>query len=110
MVVFSKVTAGLACFSVVASAAAVPVKSPRVGFSVKQVQKTTTGTKTINLPRVYANALAKYGGTVPANVHAAAVSGSAITTPEDNDVEYLTPVKIGDTTLNLDFDTGSADL
>ncbi|KAJ5977928.1 hypothetical protein N7501_001270 [Penicillium viridicatum] len=110
MVVFSKVTAGLACFSAVASAAAVPVKSPRAGFSVNQVQKTTTGTKTVNLPGLYANALSKYGGTVPANVHAAAVSGSAITTPEDNDVEYLTPVKVGDTTLNLDFDTGSADL
>ncbi|KAJ5250266.1 hypothetical protein N7489_000676 [Penicillium chrysogenum] len=110
MVVFSKVTASLACFSAVVSAAAVPVKSPRQGFSVNQVQKTVTGTRTVNLPGVYANALAKYGATVPANVHAAAVSGSAITTPEENDVEYLTPVKIGESTLNLDFDTGSADL
>lgn len=110
MVVFSKVTAALTCFSAVASAAAVPVKSPRQGFSVNQVQKTVTGTRTINLPAVYANALTKYGGTVPAAVHAAAVSGSAITTPQDNDVEYLTPVTIGGSTLNLDFDTGSADL
>ncbi|KAK4861026.1 hypothetical protein LT330_003942 [Penicillium expansum] len=110
MVVFSKVTAALTCFSVAASAAAVPVKSPRQGFTVSQVQKTTTGTKTVNLPGLYANALSKYGATVPAVVHAAAVSGSAITTPDGDDVEYLTPVKIGDSTLNLDFDTGSADL
>ncbi|CAI7593379.1 unnamed protein product [Penicillium glandicola] len=108
MVVFSKVTAALAGLSAVASAS--PVKSPRKGFTVNQVQKATTGTRTINLPGVYANALAKYGATVPAHVAAAAVSGSAVTTPEDGDVEYLTPVTIGDSTLNLDFDTGSADL
>jgi aspergillopepsin I len=110
MVVYSKVTVALTCFSAVASAAAVPVKSPRKGFTVNQVNKTPTGTRTVNLPGVYANALAKYGATVPAHVHAAAESGSAITTPEDGDVEYLTPVTIGESTLNLDFDTGSADL
>lgn len=39
-------------------------------------------------------------------------TGSAVTTPEDYDVEYLTPVQIGSPaqTLNLDFDTGSSDL
>ncbi|KAJ5178166.1 Peptidase aspartic catalytic [Penicillium coprophilum] len=108
MVVFSKVTVALACFSAVASA--VPTKSPRKGFTVNQVTKTPTGTRTVNLPAIYANALAKYGATVPASVHAAASSGSAVTTPEDGDVEYLTPVTIGGSTLNLDFDTGSADL
>lgn len=30
--------------------------------------------------------------------------------PESNDAEYLVPVSIGGQTLNLDFDTGSADL
>jgi hypothetical protein len=29
---------------------------------------------------------------------------------EFNDLEYLTPVEIGDTTMQLDFDTGSSDL
>jgi len=40
------------------------------------------------------------------------VTGSAPATPEEYDVEYLTPVQIGSPpqTLNLDFDTGSADL
>lgn len=109
MVVFSKVTAALA-LSAIASAAAVPVQSPRKGFTVNQVTRTAARTKSVNLPGVYASALSKYGGTVPADVHAAAVSGSAITTPEDGDIEYLTPVSVGGTTLNLDFDTGSADL
>lgn len=41
-----------------------------------------------------------------------ATSGSAVTTPEEYDTEYLTPVSIGTPAqkLNLDFDTGSADL
>ncbi|KAI1081510.1 aspartic peptidase domain-containing protein [Whalleya microplaca] len=39
-------------------------------------------------------------------------SGSAVTTPEDKDIQYLTPVSIGTPpqTLNLDFDSGSSDL
>lgn len=39
-------------------------------------------------------------------------TGSAVATPEDYDVEYLTPVQIGTPaqTLNLDIDTGSSDL
>lgn len=39
-------------------------------------------------------------------------TGSAVTTPEEYDVEYLTPVQIGNPpqTLNLNFDTGSSDL
>lgn len=39
-------------------------------------------------------------------------TGSAAATPEEYDVEYLTPVQIGTPpqTLNLDLDTGSADL
>lgn len=39
-------------------------------------------------------------------------TGGAIATPEDHDVEYLTPVSIGtpEQVLNLDIDTGSSDL
>lgn len=41
---------------------------------------------------------------------AAKESGEVSATPEENESEYLSPVKIGGQTLNLDFDTGSADL
>lgn len=37
-------------------------------------------------------------------------SGTVTATPEENDVEFLSPVKIGGQTVNLDFDTGSSDL
>ncbi|KAI1643090.1 acid protease [Daldinia loculata] len=37
-------------------------------------------------------------------------TGLVTTTPEANDVEYLSPVTIGGQTLNLDFDSGSSDL
>jgi hypothetical protein len=108
MVVFSKITVGLACLSV---ASAVPMGGARKSsFTVNQLARPATGTKTLNLPGMYANALAKYGASVPASVKAAAESGSAVTTPENDDEEYLTPVNVGGTTMNLDFDTGSADL
>lgn len=112
MVVFSKVTVVLAGLSSLASA--IPTGIPnRKGFTVhQQVRPAINGTKakTVNLPAVYAKSLAKYGIAVPANIKAAAESGTATATPEDNDIEYLTPVDVGGTTLNLDFDTGSADL
>lgn len=38
--------------------------------------------------------------------------GSAVASPEENDIQYLTPVQIGTPpqTLNLNFDSGSSDL
>lgn len=72
-----------------------------------------------------AKAYRKYGAAFPEYLTSAlnttyagavakkrASTGSAVTTPEEYDVEYLTPVSIGTPaqTLNLDFDTGSADL
>ncbi|KAK0621950.1 penicillopepsin [Bombardia bombarda] len=36
--------------------------------------------------------------------------GLVTTTPEQGDIEYLSPVTIGGQTLNLDFDSGSSDL
>lgn len=107
MVVISKVTAVLAGIASVTSAVPMGGKSK---FTVNQSVRPVTKTRTINLPGMYANALSKYGATIPSGVKAAAESGSATTTPEANDEEYLTPVNVGGTTLNLDFDTGSADL
>ena len=58
------------------------------------------------------NAYQKYNAQVPTNVAAAAaaVSGTVAANPEQYDAEYLCPVTVGGNTLNLNFDTGSADL
>ncbi|KAI0975565.1 aspartic peptidase domain-containing protein [Xylaria arbuscula] len=74
-------------------------------------------------PFQLAKAYNKYGAKMPAGLaktvakyNAAKVvkrdSGSAVTTPEQYDIQYLTPVDIGTPaqTLNLDFDSGSSDL
>ena len=56
-------------------------------------------------------ALQKYNVAVPEDVaRAAGGQGSVAATPENGDLEYLSQVTIGGQTLNLDFDTGSADL
>ncbi|KAE8162066.1 Aspartic protease pep1 [Aspergillus tamarii] len=117
MVVLSKVAAVAVGLSTVASALPTgPSHSPhaRRGFTINQITRQTArvGPKTANFPAIYSRALAKYGGAVPAHLKSAVASGSGtvVTSPEPNDIEYLTPVNIGGTTLNLDFDTGSADL
>lgn len=107
MVVINKVAISLAGLASIASAA--PTNKVDSKFSVNQVARPAT--KTANFAANYGRALAKYGATVPSQVKAAAAaSGVATTTPEANDEAYLTPVSIGGTTLNLDIDTGSADL
>lgn len=109
MVVFSKITVALAGLASVTSA--VPMGGARKSsFTINQMVKPAGNPKSVNLPAMYASALSKYGAAVPSSIKAAADSGSATTTPQNNDEEYLTPVNVGGTTLNLDFDTGSADL
>ncbi|KAK1814060.1 hypothetical protein LTR12_011578 [Friedmanniomyces endolithicus] len=59
------------------------------------------------------NKYAKVGAVAPSAVVAAAAaaqSGEVTATPEQYDESYLCPVTVGSQTLNLDFDTGSADL
>ena len=121
MVVITKVTASLACFS--ALAAALPMQGQK-HFSVEQVKHphATTASKG-GFAVQYANALKKYGLEVPSHVQAAAEasknntnagggggSGSVGTTPQEGESLYVTPVNVGGTQMNLDIDTGSADL
>lgn len=96
---------------------------PRIGvaasagnFSVTQVRNAHF---TKHGPIALAKAYRKYGVPLPDDLAAVVDSilgtrdtGSAVTTPEASDVEYLTPVSIGTPAqvLNLDFDTGSSDL
>ncbi|KAF4446677.1 putative aspartic proteinase precursor [Fusarium austroafricanum] len=92
-------------------------------FSVEQV-KNPKFVK--NGPLALAHVYAKYGVPLPKHLEKAVKaakassshskrqngSGSATTTPQDEDIEWLTPVQIGTPaqTFNLDFDTGSSDL
>ncbi|KAI0201627.1 aspartic peptidase domain-containing protein [Astrocystis sublimbata] len=52
------------------------------------------------------------GGKAPQQDAVANTNGTGlvVNVPEDNDVEYLSPVNIGGQIVNLDFDTGSSDL
>ncbi|KAH6954810.1 aspartic peptidase domain-containing protein [Fusarium avenaceum] len=88
-------------------------------FSVEQV-KNPQFVK--NGPLALAHVYNKYGVPLPKGLekavkairppHHKRQSGTVITTPSDEDIEWLTPVQIGTPaqTLNLDFDTGSSDL
>lgn len=103
--------------AVLAGFAAVAVASPvekrdNIKFTVPQV---ATGNTNVAAPPIaLSRAIKKFGGTPPTQVEAAAAaaqqSGTVTATSYNGDSEYLCPVSVGGTTLNLDFDTGSSDL
>lgn len=105
MVAFSKATLAIAGFS--AAAMAAPHSKPRLGFTLQQE---AVPAKSINIPAMYAHSLAKFGASIPPHVKSAAESGQVTTNPTAEDEEYITKVTVGQSTLNLDFDTGSSDL
>ena len=92
-----------------AAAAPVDPPSPSTSFRIEQVQGATVLKAG---PVAMQKAYQKYNMQVPTNIAAAAaaVSGTVAANPEQYDAEYLCPVTVGGTTLNLNFDTGSADL
>jgi aspergillopepsin I len=82
----------------------------RKAFTVSQVEKPSKFIKSGAVS--VAKTFLKYGKPVPANVAAAAAAqGSVEAEPSDEyDSSYLSPVNVGGTVMELDFDTGSADL
>jgi hypothetical protein len=106
--------AALAAIAAVAVASPVEPRAsvPNVKFSVPQVS--TGNTKVAAPPLALSKAIKKYGGTPPTVVEKAAAaaqqSGTVTANSYNGDSEYLCPVSVGGTTLNLDFDTGSSDL
>lgn len=116
-------TAALAAGAVAAPASSVPGHR-KAGFTVPQVRSQSY---VRHGSSAMAKTLLKFGKTVPDELAATIkafkaeraammmkkrTNGSAVTTPEQYDTEYLTPVSIGTPaqTLNLDFDSGSSDL
>jgi hypothetical protein len=95
----------------VTAASPVDLLEKRKSFTVHQVEK---GKVARILPLDIAKTYAKFNAEAPDVVKAAAaaaVTGSVAAVPEDAyDSLYLSPVKVGAQTLQLDFDTGSADL
>lgn len=83
-----------------------PVPSTKRGLTVHQRIAKPYQPPAVQLRRTFQ----KYNVAVPEDVAKAARDGSVSATPERGDVEYLSPVQIGGQTVNLDFDTGSADL
>lgn len=111
-----------------------PVTSGRRGVSLQQVRNSKFSTGHRHGALAMEKTLLKFNATLPDDLSSAVsriranlatslasigldikdkrTTGSAVTTPEEYDVEYLTPVQIGSPaqTLNLDIDTGSSDL
>ena len=98
-----------------ATALAAPAANfvPRGAFQLKQVEH---GKFYKSGPLQLLSAYEKYakvGAVAPSHVRAAAAAeqtGEVAANPEQYDAAYLSPVTIGDSEVNLDFDTGSADL
>lgn len=101
--------------ALVATALAAPANIVgRAAFELKQVEH---GKVYKNGPLQLLSAYDKYarvGAVAPSEVKAAAAAaqqtGEVAANPEQYDAAYLSPVTIGDSEVNLDFDTGSADL
>jgi hypothetical protein len=103
-----------ATFAGLASLAfASPVEKLEKRSGAFRLDQVATGAVVKNGAVALQKVLQKYNKAVPTSVAsaaAAAVSGSVAADPEQYDSEYLCPVNVGGTLMNLDFDTGSADL
>lgn len=92
-------------------AIASPIENEKRTAATSFVVSQVAGTPVLKTgPIALSKALAKFNGTVPARVATAVRSGAVTASPEQYDSEYLCPVNVGGTVLNLDFDTGSSDL
>ena len=91
--------------------AATPVE-PRAANSRFSIQQSVPKPSKRSGPAALISSYVKFNKKPPAEVRAAAAQsdGTVSALPEELDVEYLSPVSIGGQILNLNVDTGSADL
>jgi len=108
MGVIANLILAVAALSFVAQASPIALEK-RGDFSVKQQANADFAGR--NGALALAKAYGKYGAT--AEVAAATTvggTGRVVANPTQFDAEYISPVSIGGQTVNLVFDTGSADL
>lgn len=100
-----------AASALVSLVSAVPLDLEKRGAAFR-LDQTVEKPFILSGPAAMAKTYAKYGKAVPDVIAAAAASnaGTVPANPEEYDSEYLCPVTVGSSTLNLDFDTGSSDL
>jgi hypothetical protein len=96
----------LSALAIASLAAATPIRRAKQAFTVHEDVAKPFTPGPVQMWKTYQ----KYGVAPPPDISAAASDGTVTATPEQYDAEYLCPVTIGGQTLNLDFDTGSADL
>lgn len=97
------------------SAAASPIELEQRDFSKKAftIHQSDEPKEFIQSgPAAVLSTYEKFGKTAPQDVVTAAAANNGVVTalPAAYDSQYLTPVNIGGQTVNLDIDTGSADL
>jgi hypothetical protein len=106
--------ASLALFAGLASLTiATPIQNVKKSTTTFRVNQFQTGIKYKHGASALQKAYLKHKKSAPSAVSSAAAAsqtGSVDADPEQFDAEYLCAVTVGNTTLNLDFDTGSADL
>ena len=100
-----------AASALVSLVSAVPLDLEKRGAAFR-LDQTVRKPSILSGPAAMAKTYAKYGKPVPEVIAAAAATndGTVTAEPEEYDSEYLCPVSVGGTTLNMDFDTGSSDL
>lgn len=100
-----------AASALVSLVSAVPLDLEKRGAAFR-LDQTVRKPSILSGPAAMAKTYAKYGKPVPEVIAAAAANndGTVTADPEEYDSEYLCPVSVGGTTLNMDFDTGSSDL
>lgn len=76
-------------------------------FSVDQVSRVSKS-QPLDISRIFARNLFRYGGEAPSSVVHSSETASVLALAQNQ--EFVVPVSVGASTLQLSIDTGSSDL